>query len=341
MSSLLLLLLWAVPALLVMTAFAASVAWVWRDANRRGQPGFIVAVLVVFLFWPLSLIVWLLARPAVPAAPTVPDGTATPARSGRGCLWAALAAAIIVLLPIIVLGILIPLFFLRAPAVHDRDRIKCMNNVKQLAAMYTVYSRNHAGTPPRSFEDLRQYGSVDKLSRCPAAGKDGPPSYRLYPGSNATDLIIIEKPGNHGLKGDPSNQGCHIAFGDGHVEWTAWRPVSTRAVITAIEKQLPPGLAQYAPDLAPVCVKEVRQVTYDAAANRYDAQVLWTTKGQRRLSDFSLVPVPSSAVQTTGAGKYIGRFPLQGLKPDPQGQLFLSITVDELMDGTTARKELP
>lgn len=331
MNSLLLFLVFSV--LLLLAAFASSVAWVWRDANRRGQPGFIVAVLVAFLFWPLSLIVWLLARPDVQGGTVQP-----PTRGGRGCLWAVLAVVAIVL----ILPTALAIFLLVRVCPRDYDRrAECMNNVKQLAAMYTVYSRNHAGTPPRSFEDLRQYGSVDKLSRCPAAGKDGPPSYRLYPGSNATDLIIIEKPGNHGLKGDPSNQGCHIAFGDGHVEWTAWRPVSTRAVITAIEKQLPPGLAQYAPDLAPVCVKEVRQVTYDAAANRYDAQVLWTTKGQRRLSDFSLVPVPSSAVQTTGAGKYSGRFPLQGLKPDPQGQLFLSITVDELMDGTTARKELP
>lgn len=340
MSSLLLLLLWAVPALLVMTAFAASVAWVWRDANRRGQPGFIVAVLVVFLFWPLSLIVWLLARPAVPAAPTVPDGTATPARSGRGCLWAALAAAIIVLLPIIVLGILIPLFFLRAPAVHDRDRIKCMNNVKQLAAMYSSFSAEHAGTPPRSFEDLRQYGPMDKFLHCPAAGKDGPPSYRLYPGTNATDLIIIEKPGNHGAGGYTRSQGCNVGYGDGHVAWTPGRPLSTRAVIMAIEKQLPPGLVSYAPELEPGLVR-VGQVTYDAAANRYLAEVFWTTKGQERRSLVPFVPLVDNDVQATGVGKYMGSFPLADLKPDPHGTVTLSVVVDELMDGPVVEKEGP
>jgi serine/threonine protein kinase len=57
-------------AAVLLPAFIASIAWVWRDAERRGQPGFIVAVLVAFLFWPFSLIVWLLARPQVGATPT-------------------------------------------------------------------------------------------------------------------------------------------------------------------------------------------------------------------------------------------------------------------------------
>lgn len=55
-------------AAILLAAFIASIAWVWRDAERRGQPGFIVAVLVTFLFWPFSLIVWLLARPKIPGS---------------------------------------------------------------------------------------------------------------------------------------------------------------------------------------------------------------------------------------------------------------------------------
>ena len=40
----------------------ASVAWTVFDAQRRGRPGCLVALLVVFA-WPWSLLVWLLARP--------------------------------------------------------------------------------------------------------------------------------------------------------------------------------------------------------------------------------------------------------------------------------------
>jgi prepilin-type processing-associated H-X9-DG protein len=324
-----------IAGLVMLAAFSVSVAWVWRDANRRGQPGFIVAVLVTFLFWPLSLLVWLAARPAVQG------GAATPARSGRGCLWAALITLFILgLLTAIPIWLLLNAAPMKGGAREAARRIKCMNNVKQLAVMYSTYAANHGGTPPRSLEDLRQYGLVDGLLHCPAAGKDGPPSYRLFPGSNATDLIIIEKPGNHGVGGYIRSQGCNVGYGDGHVAWTVGRPVSTRAVIMAIEKQLQPGLATYAPELDPALVR-VGQVIYDAAANSYQAEVFWTMKGQKHRSLVPFKQFVDDDVQATGIGKYMGSFPLNDLKPDPRSTVTQRIIVDELMDGPTVEKERP
>jgi prepilin-type processing-associated H-X9-DG protein len=313
----------------------ASIVWVWRDANRRGQPGFIVAVLVGFLLWPLSLIVWLLARPGLQG------GAATPARSGRGCLWAAL-------ITLVILGLLIaiPIWMLLGPAPavpnlggarESARRIACANNVKQIAMMYRVYAGENGGTPPRSFEDLRQYGDVDKLLRCPAAGKDGPPSYRLYPGSNATDLVIIEKPGNHGAGGYNRNQGCNVGYGDGHVAWTAGRPVSTRSVRTAIEKQLPSVLIECAPELDPALIR-VGQVIHEAAANTYQAEVFWTTKGKERRSLIPFRQFIDDDVMATGIGKYMGSFHLEEIKPEDAGRSAI-IMVDELMDGPAVEKE--
>jgi hypothetical protein len=50
-------------------ALALLVIWVWtgvwafHDATRRGKPGGAVAVLVMFVAWPLGLAVWLVLRP--------------------------------------------------------------------------------------------------------------------------------------------------------------------------------------------------------------------------------------------------------------------------------------
>ena len=40
--------------LVVLGLFVASLVWVYRDANRRGKPGWIIALLVAFLAWPLA-----------------------------------------------------------------------------------------------------------------------------------------------------------------------------------------------------------------------------------------------------------------------------------------------
>lgn len=47
----------------VLVLFIWSVIWAYRDAERRGKPGCLVALLVFWLTWPLGLILWLLIRP--------------------------------------------------------------------------------------------------------------------------------------------------------------------------------------------------------------------------------------------------------------------------------------
>ncbi len=47
----------------VLALFIWSVIWAYRDAERRGKPGCLVALLVFWLTWPLGLILWLLIRP--------------------------------------------------------------------------------------------------------------------------------------------------------------------------------------------------------------------------------------------------------------------------------------
>lgn len=44
-----------------------SLVWVYGDAKRRGKPGWAVVLLVLFLEWPISLLVWLVFRPEVKA----------------------------------------------------------------------------------------------------------------------------------------------------------------------------------------------------------------------------------------------------------------------------------
>jgi hypothetical protein len=48
--------------LLVFFLYLASVIWAFGDAQRRGKSGCLIA-LVVLLFWPVSLILWLIFRP--------------------------------------------------------------------------------------------------------------------------------------------------------------------------------------------------------------------------------------------------------------------------------------
>ena len=37
--------------------------WAYGDAQRRGKSGCLVAILVLFLSWPLGLILWIVFRP--------------------------------------------------------------------------------------------------------------------------------------------------------------------------------------------------------------------------------------------------------------------------------------
>ena len=42
---------------------AASLIWVYRDAESRKKSGILVALLVLLLNWPISLLLWLVFRP--------------------------------------------------------------------------------------------------------------------------------------------------------------------------------------------------------------------------------------------------------------------------------------
>ena len=37
--------------------------WAYRDAKRRGKPPALVALLVLLVGWPISLLVWIALRP--------------------------------------------------------------------------------------------------------------------------------------------------------------------------------------------------------------------------------------------------------------------------------------
>ena len=52
-----------VTAFLVFVVYAGSLAWVFADAENRGKSGCLVVLVVMFLFWPIGLVVWLVFRP--------------------------------------------------------------------------------------------------------------------------------------------------------------------------------------------------------------------------------------------------------------------------------------
>ena len=66
---------WAVFAVLIVLALIVFGLWVWsivwayRDAERRGKSGLLVALLVAFLSWPLGLLAWVIFRPEAPQGP--------------------------------------------------------------------------------------------------------------------------------------------------------------------------------------------------------------------------------------------------------------------------------
>ena len=50
-------------ALVVLVLYVWSIIWAYKDAELRGKPGWLVALLVALLSWPIGLLVWLLFRP--------------------------------------------------------------------------------------------------------------------------------------------------------------------------------------------------------------------------------------------------------------------------------------
>jgi hypothetical protein len=51
--------------LVCLAIYIASIVWVYRDANRRGKSGTLVALLVALISWPIGLVVWLIIRDKV------------------------------------------------------------------------------------------------------------------------------------------------------------------------------------------------------------------------------------------------------------------------------------
>ncbi|WP_439883295.1 hypothetical protein ACSX1A_09000 [Pontibacter sp. MBLB2868] len=49
--------------LILLVIYIWSIIWSYNDAVKRGKPGWLVAIVVAFLAWPLGLLVWLLVRP--------------------------------------------------------------------------------------------------------------------------------------------------------------------------------------------------------------------------------------------------------------------------------------
>jgi prepilin-type processing-associated H-X9-DG protein len=310
------------PALV---AFVASIVWVWRDANRRGQPGFIVAVLVGFLLWPLSLIVWLAARPGLQ------DGTVTqtPARGGRGCLWAALIVSVIVLLSImgflwVNLGRPVP----QSPitkAVTQAKRTKATAMVAGIAKAYLPYRETH-GHAPKNLADLQLMWPPSSDQFC-----------ELLPGTNATDIIVREAWKNH------NGWGGAIAFGDGHVEWvdSRYKPLRMDVVKTGVEKQLRQQLGEE--------FVKVGSMTFNAQENRYDIEIFLNINGEfRRVLDLSQVGVKEDQNRDP---KWLTRSARHAVRSDKrqdlssyagslelvrrQGAYIHSILVDELMEAET------
>lgn len=50
-------------ALPLIAVYIGSIIWAYNDAEKRGKPGLLVALLVLLATWPLGLIIWLLIRP--------------------------------------------------------------------------------------------------------------------------------------------------------------------------------------------------------------------------------------------------------------------------------------
>lgn len=48
--------------LLVLGLYIWSIVWSYRDAERRGVSGILVALMVALLSWPIGFIVWLVIR---------------------------------------------------------------------------------------------------------------------------------------------------------------------------------------------------------------------------------------------------------------------------------------
>ena len=100
-----------------------------------------------------------------------------------------------------------------AQAREKARRAVCMSNEKQIAIAYILYTEQHGRKQPRDFDDLKNLIPGDNVLHCPSSADQSIPSYQLFPGSNANDIIVRENPDDH------LGAGGNVAYGDGHVEW--------------------------------------------------------------------------------------------------------------------------
>lgn len=51
-----------IVSLAVLALYIWSIVWSYKDAERRGKSGILVALMVALLSWPIGLIIWLIIR---------------------------------------------------------------------------------------------------------------------------------------------------------------------------------------------------------------------------------------------------------------------------------------
>ena len=59
----------------ILGLLVASLIWVYRDAESRNKSGALVALLVLLLQWPLSLLLWIVFRPDTPDDMGIPPSS--------------------------------------------------------------------------------------------------------------------------------------------------------------------------------------------------------------------------------------------------------------------------
>ena len=52
-------------ALAILGLLIWSLVWVYRDAEVRGKEGWLALLVVFFMNWPFSLLIWMLFRPDI------------------------------------------------------------------------------------------------------------------------------------------------------------------------------------------------------------------------------------------------------------------------------------
>jgi prepilin-type processing-associated H-X9-DG protein len=121
-------------------------------------------------------------------------------------------------------------------------RLKCASNLRQIGQSLQIYSIEHGGVYPPSFDELVVAGDItSEVFVCPYssdARAEGPTTQALLqdfrtPGHNSyvyvigsvpertlspTHVVAYDAPNNHGAA-----DGMNVLYGDGHVDWVPKR----------------------------------------------------------------------------------------------------------------------